>query len=65
MSQRGRPVPGAIFGLLLGIFLTIDLMFFGTIGLDSAMVWVIPILMLVVGGLIGFFAPLQFLRRTA
>jgi ABC-type antimicrobial peptide transport system permease subunit len=62
-AVRGRPVLGAIFGLLFGIFLMLTLLQMSVFSLDSAMVIVVPIVMLVLGALNGYFAPLRFLRR--
>ncbi len=54
---------GAIFGLLFGIFLTVDLLLLGTFPLDSAMVLVLPLVSLIAGVILGVAAPLRFLRR--
>jgi uncharacterized protein YacL len=60
---RGRPVLGAVFGLLLGVFLTFDLLMMSVFALDSVMVLVLPIVMLLVGVALGWFQPLRFLKR--
>ena len=62
-ERRGRPVLGAILALLFGIFLTVDLLFLGMFALDSPLVLVLPVLFLVVGFVLGWVAPLSFLRR--
>ena len=62
-AVRGRPVAGAILGLVFGIFLTLALLQMSTFSLDSVMVVLLPILMAILGGLNGYFAPLRFLRR--
>lgn len=62
-SVRGRPVLGAIFGLLFGIFLTATLLQMSVFPLDSNLVVFVPIGMLILGGLWGYFAPLRVLRR--
>lgn len=62
-AARGRPVAGAILGLIFGIFLSASLLQMGMFALDSNMVVIVPIVMLIVGGLWGYFAPLKFLRR--
>ena len=57
MKQRGRPVLGAISGFFLGLFLGLDLMFFGVVPLDSAVITVAPVLGLVIGVVLAFVAP--------
>lgn len=59
MDRRGRPVWGGVFGFLFGIFLTVDLLFFGAFGLESAMVLILPLITLVIGAVVGFFGPLR------
>ena len=63
MARRGRPVWGAVFGLVFGIALTVDLLFFGTFGLESVMLWILPIVFLVIGAVLGYIAPLQLVMR--
>ncbi len=60
---HGRPVLGAIFGLLLGIALAADLLLLGTIALDSALMIILPVLFLILGAVGGYLAPLGYLRR--
>ncbi|MSP21644.1 MAG: hypothetical protein EXR66_01240 [Dehalococcoidia bacterium] len=60
---RGRPILGAIAGLLLGIGVSLDLRMFGVISLDSVLVVALTPAMLVLGGIIGAIHPLGFLRR--
>ncbi|MDA0353019.1 MAG: hypothetical protein O3A10_12510 [Chloroflexi bacterium] len=62
-AVRGRPVMGAVFGLLFGIFLSLSLLQMSVYALDSALVLIVPIVMLGVGGVYGFFAPLRVLKR--
>lgn len=62
-SKSGRPVLGAIMGLLFGIFLTFDLLQMSVFPLESNMVVAVPIVMLIVGFALGKFSPLGFLRR--
>ena len=59
---RGRPVAGAIAGLFFGLFLTFALLQMSMFPLDSNLVVIIPIVMLILGGLNGYFAPLRFVR---
>ena len=63
MTNNGPPAIGGLCGLLLGLFLAVDLLLFGTIRLDSALVVILPIVLLVVGVVAGLFAPLTMLRR--
>jgi len=62
-AMRGRPVLGAVMGLLFGLFLTFALLQLSVFGLDSAFVVILPVVMLILGGLNGYFAPLRVLRR--
>jgi hypothetical protein len=59
----GRPVLGAISGLLFGLFLTVDLLFLSVFTLSSVMVLLLPVVFLVAGIILGLVAPLRFLRR--
>ena len=56
--MKGRPVRGLFGGLLLGIFVDIDLVFGGIVKLDSVVLTVLPIALLVVGVLLGLWAPI-------
>ncbi len=56
--QQGRPVLGAISGLLFGFFLALDLMMLGTISLSSLLVVALPILGLVGGAALGRWSPI-------
>lgn len=56
--MKGRPVLGAIAGLLLGLFLALDLQQFGIRPLDNLSVIGLPLLGLVLGLLVAYFAPL-------
>jgi hypothetical protein len=60
---RGRPVLGAICGLLLGVFLTLDLHMLHVWSLGKASETVLPIAGLVVGLGLGLLGPLR--RRSA
>jgi hypothetical protein len=55
--MKGRPVRGLIGGLLLGIFLDIDLALSGFVKTDSVVLTIVPIALLVVGLLLGLWAP--------
>ena len=56
--MKGRPVRGLIGGFLLGIFLDIDLVFGGVVKLNSVVLTILPIALLVVGLLLGLWAPI-------
>jgi hypothetical protein len=58
MRCRGRPALGVIAGLLLGLFVGIDLLALGLVPLDSALLTVLPFLGLVVGLALALWAPL-------
>jgi hypothetical protein len=64
VSERGHPALGGLFGLLLGVFLAVDLLLLGAFRLDSPLVVILPVLLLVVGIVAGLFAPLKMLRRS-
>ena len=49
MKYRGRPVLAAISGFFTGLFLALDLVFFGVIRLDNIAVTVLPVVGLVAG----------------
>jgi hypothetical protein len=63
VKQRGRPVRGAIAGLLLGLFVSLDLVIFGVVALDADVLALIPLLGILAGVLLGVTAPLR--RRSA
>ena len=58
MKPHGRPVLAAISGLFLGLFIALDLLFFGIIPLDSVMITVLPVLGLVLFPLLAIVAPI-------
>lgn len=62
-STRGRPVLGAIAGLLFGIALAVDFLMTGVIGLSSVWVLILPVLFLAIGTALGIWSPLAYLRR--
>jgi hypothetical protein len=57
----GRIVFTAVLGLLLFVFIALDLMFFGVVSLNSVVLTILPLVGLVLGGLLGAFAS----KRTA
>jgi hypothetical protein len=64
MKRRGRPILGAISGLLLGLFLGLDLFFFGVIPLDSIVITALVVIGLVGGVALGLLAPLGRSNRS-
>lgn len=58
MRQRGRPVLGAVSGFFLGLFVGLDLLFFGVVPLDSVVLTVLPLIGLLLGLALGVAAPL-------
>jgi hypothetical protein len=58
-AVRGRPILGAISGLLLGIFGALELVFLKVLGSGSPLLMILPVVLLVVATVLGF------LRRGA
>ena len=58
MQRRGRPVRGFFAGLLLGIFLSLDLALMGAVALDSAVLTILPAALAILGLVLGWWAPL-------
>jgi hypothetical protein len=58
MRAQGRPVLGAINGFFLGLFLALDLLFFGVVQLDSVVITILPVVGIVAGIALGFWGPL-------
>ncbi len=56
--RRGRPILGAIAGFFFGLFVALDLLFFDVIPLDSAVLTIAPVVGLVLGIILGLWAPL-------
>ena len=63
--MKGRPVRGFFAGLLLGIFVDIDLVFGGVVKLSSVVLTILPIALIVVGLLLGIWAPVGRSRGPA
>jgi hypothetical protein len=62
--RGGRPVLGAFSGFFLGLFLAIDLFLVKVIASDSGLFLTLPIVLLVIGIVVGLAAPsLDRLRR--
>ena len=62
MRRRGHPVLGAIAGILLGLFVAVDLMLWKVTYLNSAALIAPPVAGLVVGVALGMWGP--FGRRA-
>ncbi len=56
-GTRGRPVRGAISGLFTGLFLAVDLAYLGALKTDSVVLTILPIAGLVLGLVLGWWAP--------
>jgi hypothetical protein len=52
-SRKGRPVLGAICGFLFGLFVGLDLLFFGIVPLNSIVLTILPVVGLIVGIVLG------------
>jgi hypothetical protein len=64
MKYRGRPVLAALCGLLTGLFVAADLVFFGVMRLDNIAFTVLPILGLIAGIALALWAPLGRSRHS-
>jgi hypothetical protein len=58
MNHRGRPVLAAISGFLTGLFVALDLVFFGVMRLDNIAVTIVPVAGLIFGVVLAMWAPL-------
>ena len=58
MRRRGRPVRGFFAGLLLGVFLSLDLALMGAVKLESAVLTILPAGLALLGLILGWWAPL-------
>jgi hypothetical protein len=65
MKFKGHPVRGAIFGFLFFLFVALDLLFFGVIPLDSAVITILPLVGIVLGLVWAMIAPLGAKGGTA
>jgi hypothetical protein len=54
---RGRPVRGLVGGFLLGLCVDLDLAFSGAVKLNSVVLTIVPLALLVLGLLLGLWAP--------
>jgi len=58
MKAKGRPILGAFSGFFGFVFLAIDLILFGVIHFNSALVTILPVIGLVLGIAFAFWAPI-------
>lgn len=65
MKRRGRPVLGAVCGLLLGVFLALDLHMLHIWTLSKASETVLPVAGLVVGLALGLTGPVKRQRTPS
>jgi hypothetical protein len=61
---RGRPVLAALSGFFTGLFVALDLVFFGALRLDNLAVTILPVVGLIVGLLLAMWAPLGRTRAV-
>jgi hypothetical protein len=64
VRARGRPILGAINGLFLGLFVSLDLLFFGVIRLDSVVITILVAAGIVSGLVLGWCGPLAARDRN-
>ncbi len=55
--MHGRRVLGAISGLFAGLFIGLDLLFFGVVRLDSVLLTILPVIGLIGGIGLAMWAP--------
>lgn len=55
--MKGRPVLGVIGGLLFGVFVALDLVFFKVVASDSILVVLLPIFGVILGVALAAWAP--------
>lgn len=63
--MRGRPILGAICGLLFGFFVGLDLFALGAVGSQSPLLLILPLAGLVLGVALGLVAPFRRARAAA
>ena len=62
---RGRPIRGLFGGLFLGICIDLDLVFGGTVKLESSLLTILPAALMVVFFVLGLWAPVGRRRQPA
>jgi uncharacterized membrane protein YfcA len=60
----GRIIATAAVGLLFMLFVSLDLVLFGVVPLNSALVTVLPLLGLVIGGVLGGFTGARLQKQS-
>jgi len=65
VTYRGRPVLGAIAGLLFGLFLAVDLIMGNAVSSGTNLVLVLPAAGVVVGIALALWAPFRWRARPA
>jgi hypothetical protein len=58
MHARGRPVLAGFAGLFFGLSLSLALLVFGVVALESKVLVAVPIVMIILGVAWAFWAPL-------
>jgi uncharacterized YccA/Bax inhibitor family protein len=61
--MKGRPILGIISGFMFGLFLGPTLFMWGVIPLHSELMWILPLLGIVLGLVMAWWAP--FGRKTS
>ena len=61
--MKGRPILGVISGFMFGLFLGPTLFMWGVIPLHSELMWLLPLLGIVLGLVMAWWAP--FGRKTS
>jgi hypothetical protein len=61
--MKGRPILGVISGFMFGLFLGPTLFLWGVIPLHHDLIWILPILGIVLGLVMAWWAP--FGRKTS
>jgi hypothetical protein len=57
VEVHGRRVLGAISGFFAGLFVGLDLLFFGVVALDSVLLTILPVVGVVAGTALAMWAP--------
>jgi hypothetical protein len=63
-KYRGRPLLAALSGFFTGLFVALDLVFFGALRLDNLAVTILPVVGLMAGVLLALWAPLGRTRAA-
>jgi hypothetical protein len=61
---RGRPALAALSGFFTGLFVALDLVFFGALRLDNLAVTILPVVGLIAGIVLAMWAPLGRTRAA-